>query len=237
VTERPEPSVYPLGLKLGCVAMPLALVALIALVVFVPILFHEERPLASNCTSNVKQLLYACALYAGDNNEVFPPDLGSLMPGYFTDGTLLLCPKSRAPVERVHAGAVTDENMSYCYVSGLTAADDPGYVIAFDEEWNHEGKGVIYGCIGGQVSWQADIAALHARLAKQEAELATKGRKVKILRPLWSTWPDRPPWVDARSRFWWIAGGAVAGVLFLVAAVTLIVLRRRKRRGNGTPAP
>jgi len=233
VTEPPEPNPYPRRKWVEYGALPAAILFWTAVFLFAP--RAPRRRVRSPCTSNIKQITYACHLFAGDNREAFPSDLGALYPAYISDASIFICPNSRAPVEKCTAnypGAVTDENMSYCYVSGLTAADDPGYVLAFDEEWNHGGKGVVYACIGGQVAWQGDIAEFHKWLARQEAELAAKGRKIKVLRPLWSTWPARPAYLDARSRFWWIAGGVGAGVLILAAAATLVIFYRRRRRGH-----
>ncbi|MHC5054753.1 MAG: hypothetical protein ACYTKD_08550 [Planctomycetota bacterium] len=229
--EYPEPSIYPRGLGFGCAVLVLAVLLYTGIQAYIA---AGDRSLRSRCPSELKQILYACQLYSGDNAEAFPPDLGALMPDYFTYGGLFLCTESRAPVRECRVaerGAIKDENLSFCYVSGLTAADDPGYVLVFDEEWNHEGKGAYLAYIGGRVCWQKDIAALHERLARQKTELKAKGREMKVLRPSWSTWPERPPWVPAPSRFWWIAGGSATGVLLLAAAVMLfIVLRRRRRR-------
>jgi len=240
VRERPEPNPYPRRKWVEYGALPAAILFWTAVYLFAPQLPQPRYRRRSPCASNLKLITYACQLFAGDNREAFPPDLGALYPAYISDGSIFICPKSRAPVEKCtlqYQGAITDENVSYCYVSGLTAADDPGYVLAFEEEWNHGGIGAHYACIGGQVAWWADIAGLHAQLAKQEAELSAKGRTMKIIRPSWSEWPARPAYLDARSRFWWIAGGAGGGVLILAAAATLLILRRRRRRGNGRPPP
>ena len=230
MSESSKTSLFPRGPILGCGAAALALLLVVGIH---GLTSRPARHLADNCPGNLKQILYACQLYGGDNGDAFPPDLGALVPAYIGDAEVFSCwwVRTSARERRVaERGAITDENLSYCYVSGLTAADDPGYVLAFDEEWNHEGRGVVAARIGGRVSWQKDIAALHEELDKQTAELKANGREMKVLRPSWSTWPERPPWVPAR-RFWWIVGGVGAGAVLLAAVVTLfIVLRRRRRR-------
>ena len=219
--------------RLGCIVGSVAAFAivLLALGLLLPALAAKDqaRSPRARCLSNLKQILYACALYAGDNNELFPPDLGTLHSDYASDPGLFISPDSYAPVDRGHAGPITDENVTYCYVSGLTAADPVHYVLVFDEEWNHDGEGVHHACIGGQVAWETDIAAVHDQLAKQEAELAAKGRTMEIIRPSWSTWPEGPPRVEPPPRSWWIVGGTAALTL-AATAMTLILLRRRKRR-------
>ncbi len=37
-----------------------------------------------------------------------------------------------------------DMHIDYVYVSGLRATDDPAYVLAFDDEWNHDGDAVLF---------------------------------------------------------------------------------------------
>ncbi len=232
MTERPEPNPYPRRKWVEYGALPAAVLFWVGVYAFAPRPYSRHRG-RHPCVSNLKQILYACQLFAGDNAEAFPADLGALYPDYITDASIFICSETHAPVEEcvaLYPGAITDRNLSVCYVSGLTPADDPGYVLAFEEEWGHDAKGVVYTCIGGQVGWQYGTATFHKWLARQKAELAAKGREMKVLRPSWSTWPDEPPWLAAR-RFWWIVGGVGAGAVLLAAIVTtLIRLRRRRRR-------
>jgi hypothetical protein len=232
VTERPEPNPYPRRKWIEYGALPAAVLFWVGVYLFAPVPCARTTTRRTRCASNLKQILYACQLYAGDNVWAFPADLGVLYPDYIPDASVFICPKTLAPVVKCQAsysGALTDANVSVCYVAGLTAEDDPGYVIAFEEEWNHDAKGVSYTCIGGQVGWQHGVAKFHEWLARQGSALKAKGREMKVLRPSWSTWPEEPPWLAAR-RFWWIAGGSAAGALFAATAALLIVLHRRKRR-------
>jgi len=233
VTERHEPNPYPRRKWIEYGALPAAVLFWTAVVLFAPGRHSETGSRGPRCSSYLKQLLYACQLYAGDCGEAFPPDLGALYSYYVTDASLYICPATRAPVEKCRSyrpGAVMDEHQSYCYVSGLTAADDPDSILIFDEEWNHEGKGALVASIDGQILWQKDIAAFHERLAKQKAELEAKGRTTEVIRPSWSTWPAKPQWPPQRSHFWWIVGGIGVGAVLLAAAATLVILLRRRRR-------
>jgi len=222
--------------RLGCIVGTVTAfgIVLVVLGLLLPALSADHaRP--RRCSSNVKQLLYACTLYFHDNADSYPPDLGTLHANYVSDPELFICPDSRAPVEQGHAGAVTDKNVTYCYVSGLTAADPVHYVLVFDEEWNHDGEGVHYACISGQVAWETDIAALHDQLAKQKAELAAKGRTTKIIRPSWSTWPEPPEFPLGRQgphdgigiQYGLVLGFAILAV-GLAAIVSLRLLVRRR---------
>ncbi|MHC4252025.1 MAG: hypothetical protein ACYS9X_23140 [Planctomycetota bacterium] len=219
---------------LVAVALVVATTLVVVSLVLPAIAGRRERPLWDKCPGNLKQIAYACALYSADNVSSFPPHLRSLYPEYISDTDIIAHCGTHVPVERYLPelpGAIIDRDLCYCYVSGLMATDDPGYILAFDEEWNHKGEGVRTVRIGGRISWESDVEALHKQLTGQEAELKAEGRTMIIVRPSWSIWPARPVWVKPRSRFWWVAGGSATGVLLLAAAVaTLILLRRRRRR-------
>ena len=232
MSEGPERNPYPRRRWIEYGALPVAVVFWVAVVALGPRprRRHYQR---SRCMSNLKQIGYACQLFSGDNREAFPADLGELYPDYISYPGIFICPVSRAPVRECRAsypGAIAGANLSYCYVSGLTAADPPHYVLAFEEEWNHEGEGLHYMCIGGQCGWARDIQRFHANLGKQIAELEANGRTPEVVRPSWSTWPAKPPWIArSRSRLVWIGVGAGVGAVLLAGVVTLIVFRRRRR--------
>ena len=163
-------------------------------------------------------------------------------PRYARDGRVYVCPTVwRAG--RIEA-CKTPENrlilrgqICYCYVSGLKADDNPEFILAFDEEWNHknergdrrDGLNVLY--VTGDVRWEDDFKAFHMRLEKQKKELAAQGREMRIIRPSWSRWPERPeyPATPLRERPLVIAL-VVAGGVVLGALTALLVIRRRRRR-------
>jgi len=191
----------------------------------------RERARRANCTSILKQIVYACDLYAKDNAGAFPPDFAYLFGDYISDSQLFVCPTvaSEGHAPKRGGGRFVPENVCYCYVSGLRASDDKEYVLAFDEEWNHRGEGIIVAHVGGQVSWTCDIDAFHARLDEQRAALAAEGRTMKVIRPTWSRWPERPaylvrPWHERPGP---LAGIAALALVILGGAVALIVRQRR----------
>jgi hypothetical protein len=172
-------------------------IGLVLLVGPVPHFFVQERGASKvhRCASNLKRIVYACHLYSTDNSEKLPQDLGSLFPRYIRDSTVYICPAVRGRLrayEGPEAGRIPDRHISYCYVSGLKATDRPDYVLAFDEEWNHDGRGIYVLRVGGSVEWVADIKRLHEELRRQADELRAKGRGMQLLRPSWSRHPGRP---------------------------------------------
>ena len=122
----------------------------------------RHRP---NCRSNLRQIAYACHLYAGDHNKDFPPSLGVLFPGYISDGELFRCPvawKAKKitagdlPEGATDASAIWDDRFTdYVYVEGLRASAHPDCVVAYDREGNHkDGRWAI--SIGGKSQWMKE---------------------------------------------------------------------------------
>jgi hypothetical protein len=143
----------------------------------------ESRP-RPRCTSNLKQILYACHLYSGDHNEDFPPTLGALVPDYITDGELFLCPTSGKAKELLmmdlpegakDVSTVWGERFSdYVYVEGLSPSDDPMSVLSYDKDGNHEG-GRVVAFIGGDVRWMKE-PEFRAALAEPQARIRERPR-------------------------------------------------------------
>jgi len=169
----------------------------------------RERGIRNPCVSNLKQIAYACTLYAGDNGDVFPPTLGALYPEYVSYPEIFASAKRGtragswgdsekrgAPAaswgDSEEPGPLSPDRIAFCYVSGATRRDPPETILAFGEEWNHDGKGSMVALIGGQVYWEGNLERLHARLDKQAEAFRAQGREVKLIRPPWSRWPERP---------------------------------------------
>jgi hypothetical protein len=191
-----------------------------------------ERARRTKCTSNLKQIIYACQLYAGDNGGVFPPELAALAGDYVSDGELFICPSTdrRSGGHHPWRGPLDDANLSYSYVAGLKATDDGDCILAFDEEWNHDREGLVVVYVGGRISWVRNVETLHVRLKEQSAALKARGREMEVLRPSWSKWPDPPLALPARTdwrpRHWLILGGVAVLVGLLVTAAAMRIVRR-----------
>jgi hypothetical protein len=187
-------------------------------------------------------------LHSSNHGEAFPPTLGHLYLAYIFDGKVFLCPSAgkATPLEvdpcfsdsgRFSRGKYApamfgDTHTDYVYVSGLKAADPGHYVLAFDDEWNHDGDGINVLTIGVRIPWVRDIKAVHRQLAKQEKELAAQGRKMKLVRPAWSSWPDPPagwrPWYMRPSTWARSIASSVLTVLVL-----MLIVRTVKRERDG----
>jgi hypothetical protein len=225
----------------------------------------HERGRRTKCHANLAGLLYTVQLYIGDNvpegstecvDDRFrlapsPPNIDALFGSYLTDAELLLCPSASKATEMTDlgflrhgvsgaSGSIYPEHTDYVFVSGLLGGDPPDYVVAFDDEWNHDGDGVNVASIGGRCYWTDDIKALHEKLAKQDKELAAQGREMKLLRPAWSAWSDPSvssdpragpwPWYRRRNGSAVLVGASVGFVAALVMAV--VMFSRRRRRGQ-----
>jgi hypothetical protein len=215
-----------------------------------------ERARRTRCASNLKQTGYGCHLYASEYGEEFPPGLGHLYPDFISDGRVFTCPTARrATVVEDDPGFTrndykpaffADTHADFVYVSGLKESDPKDYVVAFDDEWNHPDKwqrgrrykhGVNVLHLGSNVEWTHDINALHGQLAKQEKELAAQGRKMELLRPAWSTWPEPPAELSGRplrlrDRIA-VAVGMMVAIVVALALVVRTVRRGRKTGGAG----
>jgi hypothetical protein len=220
------------------ILLAVAAVMLGAVVLLLPAYMATRvRPRADPCTSSLKQLFYACQLYGGDNDGLFPPDLAALYPDYLSDPDLFVCGRLRRrrkllPHDASRHGPLPPERISFCYVSGLRADDAPETLLAFGEEWSHDGTGVIALAVNGQFNWEKNIDALHARLEERLKALREQGREVKVIRPPWSRWPERPqyppvPW-DRRKAVPALVVGAAALVVILLGVLLFPPWKRRR---------
>jgi len=199
----------------------------------------REQARRAQCMSNLKQFGLALNMYAQDHDEHFPPDLVTLWrEGYVTDPNLFFCPtpahhaQDFSGVTETEAVAkLVKEHMHYCYVPGLKTTDSAGYILAFDEGWNHGGDGANWLFIDGHVTWFAP-GKMESELERQLAELAAQGREAEVIRPPWSRWPEKPEGYSIRpnSSLTDKIGGAAAPVIVLAIGVGLILLMRWDRR-------
>ncbi|MHC4252146.1 MAG: type II secretion system protein [Planctomycetota bacterium] len=140
----------------------IAIIGILAGLLLPALAAARERARRANCTSNLKQLLYAVQLYSGDNNERFPayghsPSLsnedpkpamptkdvamdafGLLFSDYITDGGLFLCPSCNVASELVMTDYVDEQTFDlfytdYAYDPCHSAAHDPGVAILADQ--------------------------------------------------------------------------------------------------------
>jgi hypothetical protein len=197
----------------------------------------RERRNRIRCMSNLSLIAKACNSHAENHDGLLPETLAALVPTYVNGPTVLACPTvlRAGSIPAPEPGGGTEPNaVCYCYVAGLKAGDSKDYILAFDEEWNHGGKGMNVLFVGSNVGWHRDIAAVHTQITKQKKELAAQGRTIRIIHPAWSRWPERPeyPVTPLRERPLVIALVVGSGIAIAAPAALLVVRRRRRAREN-----
>ena len=105
----------------------------------------RERADVIKCSANVRLLSLALHMYAADHDDAFPPDLGSLYPGYVKEEQIFDCPASKF----IGAAAGSD----YEYISGLSESSMLADVIIYDRDGNHNDLGRNVVRVNGSVEW------------------------------------------------------------------------------------
>lgn len=105
----------------------------------------RERADVIRCSDNMRLLSLGLHMYAADHNDMFPPDLGSLYPGYVREEKVFDCPAS----EFIGTAAESD----YKYVPGLSELSDPMEVVIYDRDGNHNNLGRNIVRVNGSVEW------------------------------------------------------------------------------------
>ena len=105
----------------------------------------REKADVIKCSANVRLLSLALHMYAADHDDAFPPDLGSLYPGYVKEEMVFDCPASKS----MGTAAASD----YEYICGLSELSGPAEVIIYDRDGNHNGLGRNVVRVNGSVEW------------------------------------------------------------------------------------
>jgi prepilin-type processing-associated H-X9-DG protein len=109
----------------------------------------QEMARRSACVSNLTIIGKGCTLYAMDHQQMFPPDLQSVVPLVGNDAKVFTC---RATGHQPGPLDSLNQWTDYVYVPGCKA-DDTVAIVAFENPGNHGGKGgnVLYS--DGSVAW------------------------------------------------------------------------------------
>ena len=147
----------------------IAIIAILAGMLLPALNAARERARQISCTSNVKQIVLACKIYAGGYNQTFPFPFaeGATVGDGTTEGAtksldllrtsnilndykIFICPSSSkgiAPDDNAEALYSSGVQITFVYFPGLTEGSDPdsGMVAdgSVDGEWNHESHGAI----------------------------------------------------------------------------------------------
>ena len=137
-------------LKRGGFTILEALVVIIVFILMVVILtpfvqLIRERSHIINCANNLRRISIGLHMYAADHDDAFPPDLGSLYPGYVREEQVFDCPANKF----IGTAAKSD----YEYISGLSELSMPVEVIIYDRDGNHNSRGRNIVRVNGSVEW------------------------------------------------------------------------------------
>jgi prepilin-type N-terminal cleavage/methylation domain-containing protein/prepilin-type processing-associated H-X9-DG protein len=129
----------------------------------------RERARRIACLNNLKQIGLSMRMYSADNNEQFPSNFTAVANYVGSNApSLFICPSAKA--NNTPATSVKDMDDTHCtynLVQGVSEADSPGAMLAFDKNGtkndvttgpggfggNHNGDGgnVLY--VDGHVQW------------------------------------------------------------------------------------
>jgi len=145
------------------------------------------------------------------------PSFERFVTRYVQDPRVLCCPEidPHRSAEYWPACAHTDEDMSYCYVSGLSTKARGTWIVAYDEHFNHLERGVNVLCVDGHVEWRDDVDEVERGVTKQLESRRLKRSGAAVCPPWWSRPGERPPFLtarpaDERSSIWPVIAGSLA---------------------------
>ena len=182
------------GFTLVEVLVVIAIVGILAALLFPAVKGATERAQAAKCVNNLRQIAAASQLYAGDHNGAFPGiPLGNWPFGGFLDN---VTGQLTGPGALAEGGYASDPKIFYCPSWPPEGLGFPDTVTA----WN-EGRGFIGYCYFGGATATADGLVLTA-LSEAFAQRTTSG-SINMLAmdicanptgpaPFWNHSPKKP---------------------------------------------
>jgi prepilin-type processing-associated H-X9-DG protein len=123
------------GIALGSIG---TLLSLVFLSVYLPHLDPSVSNYRVTCQNNLKLIGVCLKMYAGENENVLPDNLGRMYPEYLSDLNWLVCPESgHKPGDPKRI----EEWSDYAYVPGLQEGPaDAKTVVCSEKEARHNGR-------------------------------------------------------------------------------------------------
>jgi prepilin-type processing-associated H-X9-DG protein len=134
------------GLVLGCVGIPLTVVALL-ISILLPSL-NRAREIANRvkCAANERSIGQAILLYENDFHGQYPPDLVTLAKTESVPLSVFVCPSSNDTPASSPDTLMSGGHCSYVYLGkGLTSQSDPITVVLCENSSDHDkGGNLLY---------------------------------------------------------------------------------------------
>ncbi len=135
----------------------LAIIAILAAILFPVFARAREKARQSSCLSNLANLGAGLRMYAADHYGHLPPtdnDLSPLFPKVLSDSGVLLCPTVGA-LDRPMRPAPENEALAtdYVYRGGLEDDALPTNLVACDRDPTVHNEGANYLLLEGRVKW------------------------------------------------------------------------------------
>ena len=89
------------------------------------------------CGANLKEIGKGVVLYAGENNDMYPPDLAMLVQKGHVSPLMLTCPASGTERAATTLPADIEAHCDYIYVSGFDGNTPGNLILAFELPANH----------------------------------------------------------------------------------------------------
>ena len=134
-----------------------------------------------HCASNLRQMGLGIKMFAQDNDERFPKELGELYPEYIDHAKIFSCPQNPSNWQAIKEGQpIAADQTSYVYVSGLSDVMKSANILAFDRPGNHGGDGVNVIFLDTHVEWMRTDKFMETLVKQLKAHRAA-GRDVKLI--------------------------------------------------------
>ncbi len=136
----------------------------------------KELAKQSICGANLKGIGNGVVLYADENDDLFPPDLATLVQADNVSPGMFVCPSSGTKRATTTRPADIEAHCDYIYVSGFDWDTPGGLILAFELPANHgqEYVNVLY--VATNVKGTGDMTVFAGELQRLNEYIAEERR-------------------------------------------------------------